>query len=339
MNLRKTILAFGSITASVALIALLIKVSRIDLHAMLALLRSVDRFAFLRLTLLMGFNTYLSSQKWWLVDRAVRRRNDLPLPQRTCLTLTSIGVALGQILPVQIAVSIARTLGSWACGGAFLRGTLGTLFEQAFDFLIVCFLALASLSAWFLHGGGWTWLLFAISTSILAICTVGPGMRLLGRVAPATLKRWPGVIAVLHSSVLLDAKLGRRLVAISILRFVVLVFMGGQTTQAIHFSLPLWHLAAAMPFVVLAAAVGITPGGLGITEFIYAAGLAGFGAPLAVTAQWALANRLLTCAASFVVAIAVSPFLWIANPHRAAGAPTKDPLTASTPSGGIRARV
>ena len=69
--------------------------------------------------------------------------------------------------------------------------------------------------------------------------------------------------------------------------------MAAQAAQAIGAQIPVWHLAAAMPFVIIACVIVITPGGLGVNELTYATALHLFGTPLAVGAQWALANRFL----------------------------------------------
>ena len=46
--------------------------------------------------------------------------------------------------------------------------------------------------------------------------------------------------------------------------------MAGETAQAIGVHIPLWHLAAAMPFVIIACVIVVTPGGLGVNELSYA---------------------------------------------------------------------
>jgi len=79
--------------------------------------------------------------------------------------------------------------------------------------------------------------------------------------------------------------------------------MAGQTATAVSAKIELWHLAAAMPLVVLATALAITPGGIGVTELTYAGGLRLFGTPVSTAAEWAITNRVLCMAASFSVAL------------------------------------
>ena len=136
--------------------------------------------------------------------------------------------------------------------------------------------------------------------------------------------RWRKFVLELSESGLLDSKLGCKLLLISSLRFIVLVLMAGETTAAIGSTLPTWQLAVTMPFVVLSASLGITPGGLGLTEFTYATVLSLFGTPLAATSEWAIANRLLTAAASLIVGL-VGVALLVAR------APKNDKVTATEP--------
>lgn len=308
MKLRSILIALVSLTLGIALVALLAVTTDVRWHTLVVLLGGTDPMAFGRLSLLFALNTYLSSAKWRLADRVVRSSADAPLSRSTAFALSSIGVGLGQILPIQLSMSLARTLGTWVYGRALRRGTLGTLFEQGFDFLILCFLMASSAATRLLHGGPATWLASALCTSVFAIWGVGAVMnsvrRLTTRIASnqGTFARWRRLMAELHQSGLLQPQLARQLMAISTVRFAVLVLMASQTSAAIHADIPLWHLAATIPFALLAAIVGITPGGLGVTEFAYATGLGLLGTPLAVTTQWAIANRLLGSASAFVVA-------------------------------------
>lgn len=308
MKRRSVAFTALSIVAGIVLLIILVRVSHVNIRESLARLRSVDQVAFAWLALLMGINTYLSSYKWRLIDGVLREKSDASPSRAIAFAVTSLGIALGQVLPVQVSVSVARTIGTWGVGRAIRRGTIGTLFEQGFDFLIVCFLSIASLATYFLHGGPAMWFVFAAAMIVTALGSVGAGIRALSNTAArvavndASPKRWKRTIAGLSESGLLNVKLGHRLILISAVRFFVLVLMAGQTTKAIHSTLPLWHMAVAMPFVVLSASLGITPGGLGLTEFTYATILTLFGTPLSLTTEWALANRLLTIAAALIVA-------------------------------------
>ena len=121
---------------------------------------------------------YLSTEKWRSVDAALRHTSD-PVPSRlAAFGFTSAGMALGQVLPIQLGMTAARTFGTHFYGSALKRGTAGTLLEQSFDLLNVLLLAVASAATWFLGGGGLMWLLFAAGMIALALLAVAPLIRL-----------------------------------------------------------------------------------------------------------------------------------------------------------------
>ena len=66
---------------------------------------------------------------------------------------------------------------------------------------------------------------------------------------------------------------------------------------------PLANGGGACRFVVMASVIALTPGGLGVNELTSVTALRIFGTPLAVGAQWALANRALIAVSYFIVAI------------------------------------
>ncbi len=309
MTLRRSLLWAGSAALTVVLIVVLVKISKLDFRVTLQQLRSVGWVSFTRLVLLTALHVFLSSLKWRSVDARLRHSADSAPSRTMSFALTSTGVALGQLLPVQVSMSIARTLGTYFHGRAFKRGTGGTLFEQAFDVFIVGFLAIASGVTRFYRGGGVMWMVCAVAITGFALLAVGPSVRILrsrldtlaGGTA-ASNNRIVRSLANLQQSGLLNAGLARQLMLLSAARFVIQVLMAGQTAEAIGVHIPLWQLAAAMPFVVIACVIIATPGGLGVNELGYATTLHLFGTPLNVGAQWALANRFLVAASCFVVA-------------------------------------
>jgi uncharacterized membrane protein YbhN (UPF0104 family) len=309
MTPRRLSLGIASAALTILLIIVLVKVGKIDLRVTFQQLRSVTLVSLAELVLLTGLHVYLSSQKWRCVDAALRRPSD-SIPSRTMsFALTSIGVALGQVLPVQLSMSIARTVGTYFQGGALRRGTGGTLFEQAFDVLIVAFLAIASGVTRLYGGGGTMWTLCAIAMITFAMFAVGPAVRLVRGQAMSLTSRTDAPrnrilrsIADIHESGLLSEGLARKLMALSATRFVIQALMAAQAAKAIGVQIPLWHLAAAMPFVIIACVIVVTPAGLGVNELSYATALHMFGTPLAIGAQWALANRFLVASSCFVVA-------------------------------------
>lgn len=311
MSLRRVLLALGSTALAVLLIALLIRVGKIDLRLTLYQLRNASPGAFVKLVLLNGVLVYLSTEKWRSIDAALRRAADFVPSRTTSFAVTSAGMALGLVIPVQLGMTAARTLGTYVYGRALKRGTAGTLLEQSFDLLVVAFLAVTSGLTWFFKGGGLLWTVSAAAMTALALLAAGPSIELARRLASyaahaPTRKGWTGKVlrnfSNLRHSGVLNASLARRLVILSAARFAVIVLMAGQTAEAIGAPIPLWRIAAAIPFVVIACVIAITPGGLGVNELTYAAALNLFGTPFSVGAQWALANRILGAAACILIA-------------------------------------
>jgi hypothetical protein len=229
-------------------------------------------------------------------------------------------MALGLVFPVQIGMTAARTLGTYFHGRALKRGTAGTMFEQSFDLFIVVLFTLASGATYFCRGGAVMWSAYAITLTVLALLAVGPSTRLIGRLASHSDKSgasqsYMGTLrqslSGLQHSDILSVSLVRQLVILSVARFAVVVLMAGQTAEAIGARIPLWCLAAAIPFVVLACVIAITPGGLGVNELTYAAALKVFGTPFDIGAQWALSNRVLGVAACFLVAVSAATMVGV----------------------------
>ena len=306
MKLRSVLLGLASIAVGAFLIVSLISVAKIDPHATLRQLASANRMAFVRLTLLMALHIFLSAQKWKLMDNVIRRPGDAALSRSAFFAVTSAGVALGQFLPMQVSMVTARVLGTRLHGRALARGTIGTIFDQGSDFLIVCFMIPASVITQIFARGPITWLALAIAMSALALLTVERMIALLRWLAERKITRPNRLqkgLADLVQSGLLEASLSRKLLGLGILRFGLVVLMAGETSRAIGSTIPLWHLAAAMPFVVVSNVLAITPGGIGLNELTYATALNMFGTPLPIAVQWALANRVLVTSAAFTVAI------------------------------------
>ena len=93
---------------------------------------------------------------------AFRRASDSAPSRTMSFALTGTGAgARPKVLPVQLSMSAARTLGAYFYGRSLKRGTGGTLFEQSFDVLIVGFLVVASAATRFYGGAGAMWTRYA----------------------------------------------------------------------------------------------------------------------------------------------------------------------------------
>jgi uncharacterized membrane protein YbhN (UPF0104 family) len=325
MPIRRVFLLLGSVSLGVILVVLLIRLGKINLRLTLLQLESVSPFAFFKLVSLNGLLVYLSTVKWRSIDDVLRRPSDSIPSKTTSFGITSAGMALGLVLPVQVGMAAARTLGTYVHGRPMKRGTAGTLFEQSFDLLMVAFLAAASGATWFYRGGAVMWMACAAGMTVLAILAVAPLIGLIRWVGASYSARTTApdnrilrAVWELQHSRLLNPTLARRLVMLSALRFCVVVLMAAQTAEAIHAPIPLWHMAAAIPFVFIATIVAVTPGGIGVNELTSATALKFFGTPLAIAAQWSLANRFLVTASCFAVLTCAS-VIWVVEKMATSG--------------------
>lgn len=306
---RSSLVTIASGVLALALLIALAKIARLDVSELLHLLSGVRLFPFAALLVLTGLQVLLAAEKWRLVERRIAPGAEHPL--RLCFCFTAIGTAAGQVLPMQLATALARSLGSHLVrGSGAVRGALATVFEQMFDVMVVALTGLASLACWWTGDLG-RWPAGAGAAVVLGFAFTGPA---LGGVAAAT-----NSLASAHTifgdglgrfgRMLLDARLfeaglARRLFALSVLRFVVLWLIAIATTQAVGLNISVVQLAAALPLVVLATALAVTPGGIGVNEWTFAAALTAFGVDFETATQCALINRALAALAAGLVGVA-----------------------------------
>jgi uncharacterized membrane protein YbhN (UPF0104 family) len=300
----------ASVVLAVILLVLLVSFADLDLAATGRLLFPLRPQAFAEIVLLMGFNSFLAGEKWRLVVLSFDRGgSDIPRP--VYFALSALGVALGQILPVQVSTALCRWLGSRAYGGtAVKRGVGATMFEQLFDVLVAALVALASVVVIATGSGATAWCSVAILAILGGFALCGAAAGVAASVSRQFGQRWrhhnglARVLAGAGAAQLLGAGIARRLFLLSVLRFAVLVLVAAASADAVSLDIPLWHLAAAFPFGIFAAALALTPGGVGVGEWSLASALHAFGTPLQVGAQWAIACRILTVLASAACAAA-----------------------------------
>ena len=280
---------------------------------------------FLEILLLMAVNSFLAGEKWRLVTARLGSPDGGTPPRQLCFALSAIGTALGQFLPAQISTALARSAGTRAFGGPVLRDGLGaTMIEQLFDFFVAALLGCASLLVIVMAADSAAWALWSVAAIVagLALCVVAGRLAASGsgRLASLAARIPPGRMRKLLSSVteprLIASEMTLRLFVLSLLRFVVLVLIGAVVANALSLDLPLWHLAAAFPFAVLAIALALTPGALGIGEFTFSWALVALGTPLQVAGQWVIATRILVVATAALLGFAGTAIVVLSHRSR-----------------------
>lgn len=310
-----------SVALGAALIWILIRLGKVNVAATLRQTESVRPYDFLVLAGLNALLVGLSTVKWRSVDAALRRDSDAVPSRIAAYSMSSLGMALGLLLPVQLGMTAARTVGTHVYGRTLKRGTGGTLFEQSFDLLTVLLLASASAITWLCRGGALLWAICAIAIIGASLVATRPLLWLFRRILDfaariiagkfgGRLSRYPehfltrsyrGLAEIRHSG-LVWAGLARRLLMLSMARFGVIVLMARQTASMTGAHITLWQMGAATPFTAISNLVAVTPGALGLNELTSVAALHAFGVPLSVVSRWALANRILGTASCFLIA-------------------------------------
>jgi uncharacterized membrane protein YbhN (UPF0104 family) len=297
---RSTKTYFGSLLASVALgvflVVMLFAFTNIDLSVAWRLLTTVRLDTFLVIAILVAFNTFLAGEKWRLIADRIGREDGPTMPRLHYFAFTSIGVALGQVMPASLSLVASRSIGAYLYGGRpLIRSTSATVFDYFFDVLVAAGFGVSSILVLIAGGGAVTWLLCSVAISVVGLLLYGTGTRAVAR-ATLGLRGHSGcqrgLRFVAAHSPLFAPEIGRLLLAISALRFAVLVLISEITARAIGLQVSTWQLAAALPFAIVANALAITPGGLGLTEWSVSSALFALGASFQTSAQWALTTRI-----------------------------------------------
>lgn len=332
MKVRRVILLLASFALGALLVGFLLRLGRVNLGLTMRELKHVSPANMLKLLLLNGLLVLLSTMKWRTTDSALRHPSDSVPSRITAYTISSLGMALGLVLPVQFGMTAARTAGTLAYGRTLKRGTGGTVFEQAFDLLVTVLLSLASVVTWLGNGGAWIWGICALTVVILAVISVKPLLWLMERllstgsekavrsqvsrifpVRPSIIERFLQTLYGARQSALASPRLVRRLLVLSAFRFAVVVLMAEQIAVMTGADIRLWTMAAAIPFAAISNFVAITPGGVGVNELTSVTALHVFGTPSAIASQWAITNRILMTESYFIVAMASMAIAAIAH--------------------------
>ena len=302
MNRRQLFWLFLSLAGAGLLLAYLAAHTGLDLAGAMRLIVGLDAVSLAEITVLLGFNSYLAGEKWRLLDRLLGPDEQSGMTRTAYFAWTAVGVGLGQLLPAPLSLGLCRSLGSHLHQRGAMRGAGLTVFEQLFDVIAAGLLGLASAAVVVTASGSLGWVLCAVAAAVagFAVCSATGSIPFavcgLLRLA-AALKLGLGA-GERDRSRLLQPAVTRRLLALSLLRFAILVAIAATSAAAVPVEIPVWRLAAALPFAIIGNALAVTPGGLGVNEWAMSSALFAFGTPFATAAQWAIANRILVAVAA-----------------------------------------
>jgi uncharacterized membrane protein YbhN (UPF0104 family) len=289
----------GSVLLAVGLIAGLVVSSGLGLGKIQELLLQLPLRTYVEATLLIGVATAIAGGKWREVVARLAANDSSRLPPQAYFALSAIGSGLGQFIPAQISTGLSRAVGARAYGGKIISHGFGaTLYEQVFDQIAVAPFAAATVlvlalgwdaSAWIVAAGFLLFIVFAAAKTL-----------------PALLRRvvaWSAHFAILAraaEAAWIAPDLTCKLLGWSLLRLVLLTAVWAISADALSIAVPVWHIAAAFSAAMIALALAVTPGGIGVGEWTVSAVLVMFGHPLEDAARIAIVCRVLVVVASLV---------------------------------------
>lgn len=292
-----TLLSFAA--ASVAIVAL-INFAGTELDQIGAHLLDVGPGAVVLICTATLVQAAISAFKWRLVLFAFETEPAKMPGARLSLLLASLAAVAAQFLPLIIAASALRSLAArYASGTPVLKGALASAVEQAFDVLsfslfLLPTLVLFALALAGIDGGFGTW-------AIVAALTLGAAFSLLGAASAWTARRlirtlglngrWGGVFEAIAG---IDARLQRRLLWLSLLRYGAILVRVMIVAGAAGFDLPLVHLVYGHTVVQAAQLAAVTPGNLGIAEWTWVGALGYLGHDIMIIAIFSLTLRVVS---------------------------------------------
>jgi uncharacterized membrane protein YbhN (UPF0104 family) len=305
MTTRSLLIVTTSVVAAFVLVIALGDAAKLDPQAIIGSLATVRWDATCGLAGLIAVYVCLGGEKWRLVDRYLGGGD---IGHSYYAALSAVGQAVGQVLPVQLALPLTRAVGTWLItskGGT--RSAVGTIIELGFDLMIVVGLALASAVA-LATGLQLLWPPVAIVASVLTICFAGSTIhrcaRNLHRLTLPKHRMFTALQGAAARLVEIDRTVLQKLVILSVVRFLVLWAMACMTSLATGLDVPPLQLAVALPLVVLATVLPLTPAAIGVNEGAFTMFLFAQGTPLVTAIQWSILNRILVCSCSLAVGVA-----------------------------------
>ena len=266
--------------------AVLLRWSGYGVHHWISALRRVESSLALVALLGMALNAMLAAIKWRRVEASL---SGSPPSLVLAFAATAVGGGVGQLVPTPISSAIVRGLGNRAARRSARHGIVASAWEQLFDLAAAALLAGPGIAA-ILHA----------RPEWVAIGTVGAVIA--GEIGSAVARRAP-VRAVVRDTRLTEPSLCRFLWRVSLARMAVLMVVTAVIGRAFGLNIESWMILAAVPPVVLAAALSFIPAGVGINEltFVGLFGLAGIALPVATA--FAVLNRALQICIALILAL------------------------------------
>jgi len=297
------------VSISTGLIYLLISRAGLTWADIVISIHKIPGWALALFVALSGANLALGARKWLIVLRTTAPGPESGPGLTEAMLTSALGELLGQVMPVQAGIAVARSLASHLNIGPSLRANLGTtLYEQLFDLIVVGIAAVAGVLGLVLHAGALGWvpfiLIWALGSMVLSLKL--PTMLAAQAYRVGRLLGKPGLISEIQNtsrSVSALSTVPAQLAVLSmvryltnLLRLVVLLGALGMWSQAIPAMI-------GLPLVQIIGVVPVTPGNLGVTEWTWSAVLVSSGATIGKAALFALAARVVNVVALSILVL------------------------------------
>ena len=236
----------------------------------------------------------------------LNRLNPHPAPFASAMAVTAGGALLGNVMPVQAAISAARAGHARLLGQPAGEAAAHSVHEQAFDALLVLAAALAA-ALWVVAGAGVAIIGFFLALAVFAFLMgrmFGLGARLFG--AKGRIADW------LAQAARLPGATARFLLAASALRYLLTLLRALAVMAALGLTGAMAEAAAAYPLIQIAGVLPLSPGGLGVVEAGWTGVLtaAGVALPLAAGAAVAMRAAIMLCQMATLAIFAAMALAW-----------------------------
>jgi uncharacterized membrane protein YbhN (UPF0104 family) len=312
--LRKTLVGLGVILLGAAMLVLLFEWSGITFADLGSRLSHSPVWLIPALMMLSVVQVMLSAVKWREVLATYGTEGGTP-SLRFCIFQSTVANLLSQLVSIYLSSSVVRGAAARRSQSfSTSHGLASSAYEQLFDIAVMGIFVLATVTSWLLHGGMGLWIGFALAG--VAICAGGMmssgkileglgRIRLPGLVQPSV-RRLGGAF----TQKMFDWPLTRRLLALSLARYAVLVGRAALIAVAMGFVISPLAIAQAFTMVVATQFASLTPGNLGLQEWSWSALLSLRGTPLRVASEFAITYRVLTFVSMNLGMAALASVTW-----------------------------
>lgn len=301
--------------AAIVLLAGLIAASGVSGEQLTHTLRQLPASAMIGVFVCSAVLSLLSTAKWLIVLDHLPQANGQRPSFSHAFFSTSLGALLSLVLMPQISMVIARGYAEKRrSGGAPLKSTAATLYEQFFDVVPIVAFALAALYC-LLAGANWAvlWamgLLLVVAGSLAMIMLFRLRSWLyttLARLLPRmegsrvfTFIRWTSQP---EAERLFSPQFISTLMLMSFGRYLAIMGRSYFVFAAVVLSLGFSQFTQAYSLVSISRLLSLTPGGLGISEWTWAGVLALFNVDFESSVNFSLANRITNIGAAITIAL------------------------------------